>query len=334
MLESPLRNNNSVYPSWWGTEDIDKWNKFKILSQNSNMTLDNNENLQNNQDLYFPNNPNNQNNYAYRRQNIYNNRENKNLGPGTNNPEILRENIRKTHSPASTEVYINKNNNQRKQKKPRSKSYNKFNQNSSRSHNLNLHKNAVLHTFSNSDDFNQIIQNTESKIRPQVVHDKLIFKETQQQKDRINMRSPQEWRYNKDNSSHHSRATTPEKKSNYKTNYMIGYDKNLKPEVIREKSKEKNLSRQSRKDSQKSHIEKNSISEGNIYKNHNEMETLETAKFQRELEIPINKQQDYFIQENSENNHRSEENLNQNLRNEQENDNLSSYRYSDRIKSK
>jgi hypothetical protein len=94
---------------------------------------------------------------------------------------------------------------------------------------------------------NEKIRNAESKIRPHVVYDKEMFTQMKQQQENLNSTLPPEWKYegnnSKTNSSYsknRSRATTPDKtKTQPKINYAISYDRNFKPETIKEKSKER-----------------------------------------------------------------------------------------------
>ncbi len=255
-----------IYPTWWGTNQIQDFNK--------NTTGN------------------------YRR-----------VVHQVNDDENLRyinevnSRSKSPDSPSITEVFINKSYNNPSRARSKSFSGNRIDRIVTKSKNKINNKSKLIKkhsNFSNDEDFNYNLKNAESKIRSQVIYDRLMYKNVKQQKDRMNCNKPQEWRYdNHSQYSNKSRTATPERKQN-KTNYMISYDKNLKPDLIREKSKEKNMSkRPSRKESERNKPSQDSFKQRNC-ESENPLpptDTVETAKFNKENDFHERPQQSPYSPE-------------------------------------
>jgi hypothetical protein len=269
-LESKNKIEEAIYPRWWTTEKNPSKNNNTEHQLNLNDHENRVQNMKTNQ--YRRRSFKDKSNHRYRYQNNSN----------------FRSISSKTYSPATTEVYISRTphimpifkrqrpkSNKNLKIKPSSCSYSK------------LHKrNPYLYLeWGNNDEFNSNIKNAESKIKSQVIYDRLMYKSSKHQKEIIN--SSEEWKYDKNNNSQYnnvSETNTPERRG-LKKNYMISYDKSLKPEVIREKSKEKNHSKPSRRESEinkkneNESIENKKPSEPLNVSNFPQIETVETAKF-------------------------------------------------------
>jgi hypothetical protein len=122
----------------------------------------------------------------------------------------------------------------------------------------------------NYDNFNEIVKKTESKIKHEVENDRNQFQASKMHKQRLSREIPKEWKYSemagKSNVNSHdaSRINTPDRlRPLARTNYMISYDREFKPEMIKEISKEKNnkSNNATRKESQAVSQKENSKSE-------------------------------------------------------------------------
>jgi hypothetical protein len=221
ILDSKNDYEKTIYPKWWGAEKNLKNMNEEQHSHSLNPPYNRTQNYNSNQ---------------YKRHN----NKNDNQRYKTEHFSNSRNNSRKAYSPAVTEVYINKSVSKPKTKRQKLKSDKKAklkHKNSSQSK-LLRRNNYLYSEWGNNDDFNLNIKNAESKIKSQVIYDRLMYKSSKSQREIIN--SSEEWKFNKNDNTQHSnisQTNTPER-SGIKKNYMISYDKSLKPEVIREKSKE------------------------------------------------------------------------------------------------
>lgn len=170
-----------------------------------------------------------------------------------------RNNTNENFKSEKAEVYFSEKTVERQ---PRSRSKSGFRYNSKSTSNLNKSRSRSKIKYiptkiidKEQDDLilKDRIKLVESKIRPQVVYDKEMFTQMKYQQEKLSSTLPPEWKYegsnskssNEDpnnkyaNSNSKNRNLPGSPKKNPKTNYVISYDRNLKPETIHEKSKEK-----------------------------------------------------------------------------------------------
>jgi hypothetical protein len=205
--------------------------------------------------------------------------------------------------------------------------------------NLRIVKNNLPVT--EEDELNQNLKNVESKIKSQVIYDRYMHNASH----RRNKNVQKEWRYQDNVSvSNHSSQTgdvSARGAKNKGVNYMISYDKNLKPETIKEKSKEKQV----KKNTNKNNIYNaaKNINPSIAYSSH----IAETANFNEEKEEYSQKIKNLLYNNNNNisnsNSNRLSNKMNEDIsfkkqksissREEDEAERLSSYAPSERTKS-